>query len=168
MSGYEYQSGSDEFGELEQNNSGGSLRKILEETLAENRKLRERLEKEDRAETATALLKDKGLDPALVGLIPEDADPKEWVDKYAPLLGAKEAVENLEEKPQTVAPEVEVPADDDPALVAEREALAEMRDAQESGFPAAVSSDLLERMDKISDEKELLNFFQTNGGVTGG
>lgn len=159
MSGY-YSSDPDDF-ESGQNNSGGGLRKQLEDALGEIRSLREKLEGDSRKKTVTDLLKDKGIDPAVQELIPSNADPAEWVEKYAHLLGAKGA-EQLEEAPST-DPKIQIASDDDPALVAEREALAAMQDAQESGSQAVMSNDLLEKMDKINSEEELLSFFKQNG-----
>lgn len=161
MSGSYYQSDDDEF---DRQSSGGGLRKQLEEALGEIRSLRQALDGDKRQKTATDLLKDKGIDPAVAELIPADADPKEWVEKYAPLLGAKGTeVTNLKPQAEATAPEVLMAPDDDPALVAEREALEAMRDAQESGSQATVSNDLIEKMGKINTEEELLAFFRTNG-----
>lgn len=159
MSGY-YSSDPDDF-EGGQNNSGGGLRKQLEEALGEIRSLRQKLEGDSRKKTVTDLLKDKGLDPAVQELIPSDTDPNEWIEKYAHLLGAQ-APEKLEEAPVT-EPKIQVAPDDDPALVAEREALAAMQGAAESGHQAVISNDLLEGMDKINTEEELISFFKKNG-----
>lgn len=140
-------------------NSGGGLRKQLEEVLAENKRLTKMLTG-NRERTATDLLKDKGIDPAVLQLAPEGADPVEWVEKYSHLLGAK-GTEQGETKIDE--PEVEMASDDDPALVAEREALAAMEDAASTGSQATVSSDLIEKMGKIETEEELLSFFRSNG-----
>lgn len=162
MSGSYFQSDDDEFDR--QNNSGSGLRKQLEEALGEIRSLRDALDGDKRQKTASDLLKDKGIDPAVVELIPKDADPKEWVEKYAHLLGAKGSEDpNLKTQSAVTAPEIQVATDDDPALVAEREALEAMRDAQESGSQATVSTDLIDKMNKINTEDELLAFFRTNG-----
>lgn len=158
MSGYNYQSDSDDELEFDRG-SGGGLRKMLEETLKENKRLLEKLEGKEREKSTAALLTDKGLDPAVAELIPADADPKEWVEKYAYLLGAKDRAKAEE---QAAEPEIQAAADDDPALVAEREALAAMQDAAESGSPV-ITNDLLEKMNKIDSESELLKFFNSNG-----
>lgn len=164
MSGYNYQSNSDDFNEVERNGSGGNLRKMLEDALAENKKLLNKLNKQEREKSATDLLKDKGLDPAIAELIPDDTEPAAWVEKYAHLLGVKTDAPPLQ---PVVEPEIVAAVDDDPALVAEREALAAMQDAHESGLPPAVANSLLEKMDKIGSEEQLIAFFNSNG-ATGG
>lgn len=158
MSGYQYNQ-SDSYGES-QDGGGGGLRKQLEDALAEIKDLRKELTQEKRADSAEALLKDKGLDPALKDLIPDDMEPAAWVEKYAHLLGTKPASESGQ---PGEAPEIVAPADDDPALVAEREALAQIQGAAASGQPTTVTSDVLERMSKIQNEAELLEFFRTEG-----
>jgi hypothetical protein len=146
-------------------NSGGGLRKQLEDLLSENRELRKLVEGDRqaaKATTATDLLKSKGLDPAVLQLVPEEADPVEWVEKYSHLLGAK-GTETDETKIDE--PAVEAASDDDPALVAEREALAAMQDAATAGSQATVSNDVIEKMKNITDEAEFLKFIRENGGV---
>lgn len=174
MSGYNNWSDDDGFENEAQSQGGGGLRKLLEETLAENKKLREAIEGKERGKSTAALLKDKGLDPAIAELIPEDQDPAAWVDKYAHLLGVPQNTETLENE-KAAAPEVQLSDDSDPAIVArreelaaERKALADMQDAAESGLPASVHNDLVDRMDKITSEEELLKFFTENGAPPAG
>lgn len=169
MSGY-YNDDPDEFDQDERGNSGGGLRKLLEETLAENKKLREAIEKESREQSTSDLLKSKGLDPAIAELIPDGEDAKAWVDKYSHLLGVPN---NHEEKTPAAEPELQLSDDTDPALVArqaelaaEQKALADMQDAAETGVTASVANDLIAQMDKISSEEELLKFFDENGSPT--
>lgn len=145
-----------------QDNSGGGLRKQLEEALKEIKELRGELSKDKREQTVTDLLKGKGLDPAIAELIPADQDPTAWVEKYAHLLGAQ-APEVLEEAPANDQPEIVGVEQDDPALVAEREALAAMQDATESGSPISNAPDILEKMNKITDEQEFWAFIAKNG-----
>lgn len=163
MSGYNYnQSDPDGYGD----NSGGGLRKQLEEALGEIRSLREQIDGQQRQRTVTALLKDKGLDPAISELIPADADPAKWIEEKGHLLGVQPAKtsENAAEAVQPgTEPELHVAVQDDPAIVAEREALADMQAAHEDGSQATVSSDLFEKMDKIQSEDELMAFFRSNG-----
>lgn len=168
MSGYNNNWSDDEGFEQHESQGGAGLRKMLEDTLAENRRLAEEL-KASRREDATAVLKDKGLDPALAELIPEGTKPSEWVEKYAPLLGVKQETVAFEDERQSV-PEVVMSDDDDPAIVArraelaaERAALADMQNAAEQGFPASVQTDLIQKMDQINSEDELLKFFRENG-----
>lgn len=171
VSGYnDYSELEDEFNESQQR-GGGGLRKMLEEALAENKKLVQRLEKQDREKSTSDLLKEKGLDPAIAEIIPEGTDASAWVDKYAHLLGVPQ---NTEVHEPAAEPEAQLADDSDPALVARRQeladeqrALAAMQDAAESGYPPEVSSDLLSRMDKINTEAELIEFFNSNGALGG-
>lgn len=147
---------------------GGGLRKMLEDTLAENRRLAALLN-DKREKSATALLSDKGIDPAFAKLIPADQDPAEWIAEYGPLIGVKQPVEKLEETKVT-PPEMQHSDDNDPAIVAhraqleaERKALEEMQNAAEQGLPASVHDDLVTKMGKIESEDDLLKFFKENG-----
>lgn len=164
VSGFYNQPDPDDFENEVQGNNGGGLRKMLEETLAENKKLLAKLEERERGNSTADLLKGKGLDPAIAELIPADQDPEAWVEKYAHLLGVPK---NTPAEEPAAEPEIQLADDSDPALIAEREALAAMQDAAESGSPAVVSSDVLERMSKINTEEELMAFFKSNG-ATGG
>lgn len=171
MSGYNNQSGSygdDEFGSQD-GTHGGGLRKQLEEALAELKEARKALGKDERNQAAEAVLKDKGLDPALKAIIPEDRDPKEWVEEYATLLGAKpggaaKVEEVAAEEPESNASQ----AEPDPALAAEREALEQIQGAADAGSPAHLTGDVFERMEKIQTEDELMAFFQRNGAPAEG
>lgn len=143
---------------------GGGLRKILEETLAENKKLLARLEGQDREKSTAALLKEKGLDPAIADLIPPEMNADEWVTKYAHLLGVPHGTEDH----TPIVPDLQVADDSDPAVVAQRErlaaerqALADMQAAQEDGS-SAVQRSLLDGMNAIQSEEELLKFFKEN------
>lgn len=166
MSGYNNQSDSFDDYERQESGGGGGLRRQLEETLAEVKELRKQLS-EKQAKDTDALLKDKGLDPAIKELIPEGADASEWVEKYAHLLGAKGTERQVETAPSDSAddPEIVAPVDDDPALVLEREALAEIHGAADAGSQSHLTGDVLERMEKIDNEDELLKFFGSNGAV---
>lgn len=169
MSGYENEWSDSDFDNEGGRQGGGGLRKMLEESLAENKKLLEKLNGKEREADAAALLKGKGLDPALVALIPPNEDPKAWLAEKGHLLGIKsDAVDE-----DAGEPEVQVASDDDPAvqarkqeLAAEQAALAGMQDAAESGSPA-INADVLERLDKIESEEELMKFFNSNGAVGG-
>ena len=170
MSGYNNQSSSygDDF-EHQDGTTGGGLRKQLEEALAELREYRKRDEQKERSQTAEKVLKDKGLDPALKALIPDDAEPAAWVDQYATLLGAKPGARAAEVKDEAKEePEPNASQEVDPALLAEQEALAQIQGAADAGSPAHLTGDVLERMDKIQSEEELLKFFQSNGALTDG
>lgn len=159
VSGYYNQSDPDEY---ESGSSGGGLRKQLEDALAEIKSLRKEVNEGRRTDTVTDLLKDKGIDPAVKDIIPPDVNPEEWVEKYAHLLGAKPKVEILGEEVQTDPETLGTP---DPAVEAERKAREQMEEAEASGSPSVVSSDVIERMQAITSEEELLRFFSANGNV---
>lgn len=159
MSGYYNQSEPDD--EIV-GSSGGGLRKQLEEVLAENKRLLERLNKQDAKDTAS-LLKDKGLDPAIAELIPPDTDPAQWVEKYAHLLGVPQ---NTPDPTPAAEPEAQLADDSDDALVLERQALAAMQDAQESGS-SPVFSDAMERLGKVNSEAELMALIHESQKQTG-
>lgn len=168
MSGYNNQSDSfdDGYGqERQESGGGGGLRKQLEDALAREAALKKQLSERD-LKDADALLKDKGLDPAIKELIPEGANPSEWIDKYAHLLGAKGTEREVKSAPSD-DPEIVAPVDEDPALVAEREALAQIQGAADAGSQSALMGDVLERMNKIDSEEELMKFFNSNGALGG-
>lgn len=162
MSGY-YNSPNPDDLDDDRNNGGGGLRKVLEDVLEENKKLRKLVEGDRREQTVAELLKGVGLDPAVAELIPSEADPVKWLDEKGHLLGIKKQEAANQSAPES---KVQVATDDDPALIAEREALAAMNDAAESGQTATVSNDLIEKMDSFNSEAELLQFFKENGGLT--
>jgi hypothetical protein len=157
---------SDSFDDFErqEHGGGGGLRRQLEETLAEVKELRKQLNQREAKDT-DALFKDKGLDPALKELIPEGAEPSEWIDKYAHLLGVKGKERDSAPADSLDDPEIVAPVEDDPALVAEREALAQINGAADAGSSAHITGDVLERMNKIDSEDELMKFFNSNGAA---
>jgi hypothetical protein len=157
VSGYYNQS--DSHDEQSGDNTGSGLRKQLEKALEEIALLKNAQQKT----TATDVLKGAGIDPALADLVPKDADPKEWVAQYGPLLGARP--KTLEEEKAVAAEHVEVPIEEDIAVTAEREARAAMNGAADSGSASVYSTDVLERMDKIGSEAELMKFFNSNGAL---
>jgi hypothetical protein len=173
VSGYNNQSDSFDdngYGQERQESGGGGLRKQLEEVLADNKRLLKLLG--DRVEKDTdALLKDKGLDPAIKELIPEGADASEWVEKYAHLLGVKKddtkEQAKADEGSDDGGPEIVAPEDEDPAIAVEREALSRIQGAADAGSPAHLTGDVLERMERIDNEEELMKFFGSNGAVGG-
>lgn len=85
----------------QQQRKGNGLRDKLEAALAENRALKERVGKAEsaaRQATVSNLVKDKGLDPKIVRLMPADIEPSEeaigkWLDEFGDLFVAKTAEE---------------------------------------------------------------------------
>jgi hypothetical protein len=164
VSGY-YESDPDEF---ERGSGGSGLRKQLEGLLEENKKLREMIEGDKRQETVTTLLKEKGVNPAVSRLIPSDVDPAKWLDENAELFVVQKPAEpesGKEENQPGAEPKITEPAEEDPAVAAEREARAAMQDAADSGsLSADVANDLMAQMQKINDPDELEEFMRKNGG----
>jgi len=155
---YEQPDPSDELG-----SGGGGLRKLLEDALAENKRLAGLIEGEKRQETVTAELKGAGLDPAIAKLIPADADPKQWVEENKSLFGSTPQANEQEQE----LPPVEAPPVTDPAVLLEQQALEDMQKAEAAGGPSAVvANDLLEQLDQFDGTKtegELLAFLKSNG-----
>lgn len=159
MSGYYEQPDPDDV----QETTGSGLRKQLEEALSEIKNLRQNLEGEKRQETVTEAVKGLGLNPAVAELIPADeADPKAWLEQRAGLFGVQVPDEREAAETQVLAP-----ADDDPALVAEREAVEAMQAAEAAGGPSAtVANDLIEKLEQFDGTKteaDLLAFLKSNG-----
>lgn len=169
MSGYNNQPDSFDDGgyghDQRQEGGGGGLRKVLEDALAELKEARKVIASYQ-AQDTDALLKGKGLDPAIKELIPEDANPSEWIEKYSHLLGAKGTERDVRPAPSD-DPEIVAPVETDAALVAEREALEKINGAADAGSPSHLTGDVLERMNKIDSEEELMRFFNSNGAVGG-
>jgi len=164
-----YNNESDSYDDLDRQDgaTGGGLRKQLEQALAKIDKLQRDIDGQKQADTAVQVLKDKGLDPAIRELIPEDQDPKEWVEKYAHLLGTKTKASSEDSSTDDPDDVAQVQEDEDPAITLEREALSQIQGAADAGSPAHLTGDVLERMDKISSEDELMAFFQSNGALGG-
>ena len=158
MSGYDNQFDSDE-GDTSEDNTGRGLRKQLEQALAELAEVK----KVQQKASATDVLKNAGIDPALADLVPKDTDPAEWVAQYGPLLGARP--KTLETEEQAPAGEIQEPPEEDIAVTAEREAREAMEGAASSGSSSVYSTDVIERMNKIDNEADLLKFINSNGAM---
>jgi hypothetical protein len=149
VSGYYNQSDSDDFDGVA-DNSGGGLRKLLEDTLAENKRLREAIEGGSREKAVTDLLKDKGLDPAVASVIPKDADPAEWLGKNGHLFVSTKSQVEDEAKPEAEA-QSQAAQQANEAHDAERAAREQMAEAEASGYAVVTQSDL-ERVEAMSAE----------------
>ena len=160
MSGYDYSEVFDGDGHEQQ--TGGALRRQLEETLAANKKLEERLTQLERKEAVSGLFKEKGIDPAAVALVPVDADPQKWLEQNAQFLRTVEGVPANQEK-QT-APE-EKQAKPDPELEAERQQLEGLEDAGNSGIPSTATADQITKLQSFDNEADLMAFINSGGGA---
>ena len=155
MSGYNYSDVLDGDG-YEEQQSGGALRRQLEEALGEIKSLRGELQAKKRGETAEHLLKEKGINPQVAEAIPADVDPREWIDKFGHLFGAGVQTDT------PAPPEVQV---HDPALDEERAALEQVAQHEAStGIPSTATNDQIEKMKSFQTEGELLAYI-ANGGV---
>lgn len=170
MSGYYYDD-SDMFEDEGPGRQGGGsgLRKQLEDALSEIRNLRTELNQEKRAKALTDLFTEKGKDPAAIALVPEDADPKAWLEKNAAYLADAKKPEVLEQRQEQqqngeqgheAAPEVP-----DPALEEERMAMETLTGVvgEGTGIPSTASADPIAKMQSFQTEEELLAFIRSNG-----
>lgn len=140
--------------------SGSGLRKQLEEVLAANRKLMERLDKLEKQPAVTKLLESKGIDPAVAQIIPEDADPSEWLDKFGHLVGAK-----LDEEKVEVQPTPEENSEPDPDLLAEQAAWEAANGLAQSSGTTTQVTDPFAKIESFQTQEEMLAFLaqQTDG-----
>lgn len=148
MSGYYNQSDSYEDDNLG-DNSGGGLRRQLEDALAELKALRQEVSGSKREETVASLLKDKGLDPAVAELIPSDADPKAWLEQKGHLFVAPAPVVD-ETKPDAEA-QARAAQQTEEANALEAAAREQMANAEAAGYTAVSQSDI-DRIAGLSDD----------------
>lgn len=161
MSGYDnYSEIFDGDGHEEQ--SGGGLRKQLEEALSVNRKLTERLDRLEQKAPMEALFKEKGIDPAAVALVPAGAKPEEWLEQNARFLKGFEAPGT--DQQQQAAPEVQQ-HQEDPDLEAERRQIEDLEEAGETGIPSTATADQLQKLQSFDTEEELLAYIRSGGNV---
>ena len=154
MSGNYYSNDPDEY-EFGQQETGSGLRKQLEEALGEIRSLRQELTDAKRGETVEALLKEKGIDPAVKDIMPKDANPAEWLDKYAPLFG-----KHLDTTEVTDPPEVVVAPD----LQAEQHAQQVMQPGSDAAGGTTTQQDPYQQLAALKTEEEFLNFLNQQKG----
>lgn len=152
MSGY-YNTPEDLDADEREITSGGGLRKQLEEALRMNKKLVDELSSERRVKTATEVLEGAGLDPALSAIIPQDQDPKTWVEQYGQLLGANRVAAPATEVPTEVP--VVAAVDLDPAVEAERLEAQRQQEAMQAGSSLVTQTDI-DRINAITSEADLL------------
>ena len=148
-------------GDGHETQTGGALRKQLEETLAANKRLTERLDRLEQKAPLEALFKEKGIDPAAIGLVPAGTDPKEWLEQNARFLKAVEPP--MDKKVTPAEPEVEVAPD--PELEAERQQLEGLEGAGNTGIPSTATSDQIQKLQSFDNEADLLNYIQSGGSV---
>lgn len=168
MSGYNYSSDPDNIEDERPGGGGSGLRKMLEQVLDENKKLREHIEGKERNKTVTDLLKEKELDPAIAQLIPADADPAEWLKEKAHLFATGFERPQMEDRDDLNDVQVESPSEEDIAvMLEERRALEVMSNAQQSGTPVSVSNDLMDQLNKFQGSAEELEKFLAQNGAPG-
>lgn len=120
VSGYYNEYSGDLDGNGRQEETGGGLRALLEEALGKINNLQGELAtlKQAGQPSVDSLLESKGIDPAVAQIIPEGANPSEWLDKHGHLFVQKP--ENLDESGERPTPEED--GEPDPDLLAEQEA----------------------------------------------
>lgn len=161
MSGYDndYSDLFDDNGRQTQDGKG--LRAQLEQALSEIRSLRTELTQEKRGKDLAALFAEKGKDPAAAALVPEGADPKDWLEKNAAFIAdAKKDVPNDEHQDEPPA----VPEVPDPALDEERAAFETLTGIVGTGIPSTATADPIEKMKSFQSEAELMEYIRSNGG----
>lgn len=169
MSGYNNYGSDAELYEDDRPGNGGGLRKMLEEALAENKKLLDRLNKTDRDKTVSDLLSAMELDPAIAGLIPSDADPQTWLTEKAHLFG-KAAPEAPQMERPDLDKDVEVVVhdnEDSAVLLEQQRSLEMMSRAQQSGTPAHAQNDLLDQLNKFEGSQDDLIAWLARNGAPG-
>lgn len=156
MSG-NYYSNDPDFDEFGQQETGSGLRKQLEDALKELRELRGELKAEKQGKAVDALLKEKGLDPKVKDLIPQDANPSEWLSTYGALFGTHLDAGN--EEPGQAQPPAP-PADH----VAEAQAQQQMSPSGDAGGNTTTQQDPLQQLAAIKTEEEFLTFLRQQQG----
>lgn len=104
MSGYYNEYSGDLDGNGRQEESGSGLRALLEEALGKINSLQGELSslKQAGQPSVTDLLESKGISPEVAQIIPEGANPKEWLDQHGHLFAP--AGENLDESGERLTP----------------------------------------------------------------
>lgn len=155
--------------EAQRNQGGGGLRKQLEDALASNKELIQRLdnlEKQNKAKSTEELLREKNIDPAISAMIPDGTDPAQWIETYGKFLAPKvteESREGTQEQGEVAPPVVEF----DPALEEERQAMETLHTyGPDSGLPFTASQDQIEKLKSFETEAELLAYIRSGGKVT--
>lgn len=159
MSGYNY-SNLDPYEDEQETGSG--LRKMLEDALKREKELVSRLDRLERQAPVQALLKEKGIDPKVAEIMPQDVDPSEWLDKYASLFGKP-----LDQAEVTDPPEVVVAPD----LLAEQQAQAQMQPSGDAAGNTTQQQDPIQKLKSFTTEAEMLTFLnseRSGGAVSGG
>jgi len=138
---------------------------MLEEALAMNKKLVERLEGQDREKTVANLFKEKGIDPKAAALMGADADPEKWIADYGDLFAG--SGKKLDEPPaetggQQAAPPA-VSEDVDHDLQAEREAYEAAVAAQGHGAPSKITLNDIDKINSFENEADLMKFINSGG-----
>lgn len=155
VSGNYYSNDPDEY-EFGQQETGSGLRKQLEEALGEIRSLRQELTDAKRGETVDALLKEKGIDPAVKDIMPKDANPAEWLDKYAPLFGKRLDASEVIDPPEVVVA---------PDLQAEQNAQTLMQPGSDAAGGTTTQQDPFQQLAALKNEEEFLNFLNQQKGT---
>lgn len=140
--GYYNEYSGDLDGNGRQEESGSGLRALLEEALGKINSLQGELQslKQASQPSVSSLLESKGINPEVAQIIPEGANPAEWLDQHGHLFVQPGANLDDEEPP--------APEEDDPELLAEQEAWEAMHGVS-SGTPRRSSQ--LDPMKQLED-----------------
>lgn len=157
MSGFYDNEYSDLGGAGRQEESGSGLRAMLEEALGEIRTLRGELEKVQtgqRQTSVTDLLESKGINPDVAQIIPEGADPADWLNDFGHLFGS-----TLDEDESGELRTPEEQDEPDEQLLAEQAAweAANGLSSQSSGTTTSVS-DPFAKLESFQSAEEMIAF----------
>lgn len=162
MSGYDYSDILDDDGRQEAS-PGGALRRQLEETLAANKKLTERLDALERKANLEPMLKEKGIDPAVAQIMPKDANPDEWLTQFGHLFRSAKG-ETLDAPSAAQQPN----QNPTPEELAEQQALQQMQGVVPTGDSVLATQDPIEKLKGFTNEADLIAFLQQGGMDAGG
>jgi len=158
VSGFDYSDVLDDFDHEDQQNSGGGLRKLLEDSLKREKELASRLDRLEQGQTVDALLKEKGINPAVKNLVPAGANVEEWLASYQEIHGAQQQSQQDSPPPADVD-------DVNAQLDAEREALARMQQDANASGSTVTQQDPFSQLGAVNSEAELLALIdQSKGG----
>lgn len=157
MSGYYNDSYSDLDGAGRQEETGSGLRSMLEEALGEIKNLRGELDKlqtGQRQNSVTELLESKGINPAVAQIIPEGANPADWLNDFGHLFGS-----TLDEDEPG---ELRTPEEPDADLLAEQEAWEAANGLSQQGSGTTTSvSDPFAKIESFQTAEEMIAFLSS-------
>lgn len=163
MSGFYDNEYSDLDGQRRQEETGSGLRAMLEEALGEIKNLRGELEKVQsgqRQTSVTELLESKGINPDVAQIIPEGANPAEWLNDFGHLFGS-----NLDENESGELRTPKEQSEPDEQLLEEQAAWEAANGIAQSSGTTTQVTDPIAKIESFQTQEEMLAFLaqQTDG-----